>query len=59
MVAEDHRADWSAAEAFLTLFSIDPAPPGTELATLEDAIGLLDPLGKFPLFLQSLVSWLP
>ena len=59
MIAEDHRAGRSAAEPFFTLYPIYPAPSGTELAALEDAVGLLDPLRKSPLFLQFLVGWPP
>jgi hypothetical protein len=59
IIAEDHWAGRSAAEPLLTLCPIYPAPPGTELAALEDAVGLLDPLRKSPLFLQFLVGWLP
>jgi hypothetical protein len=50
---EFHR---SLAEASLTLFSIYTTAPGTELAILKDDIGLLDSPGKFPLFLQLLIS---
>jgi hypothetical protein len=45
MEAENHRSEWSPAEAFFTFFPIHPTPPGTELTMLKDCVSLLDPLG--------------
>ena len=57
--AEDHHFGGSPAEAFLSLLSVDSAPPGTELTAIEGIIGLLDPLSQFSLLLQFLISWMP
>ena len=59
MSTENDSLQRSSAEPFLSLFSIDPATPRTEFAVLKQGIGLLDPLGQFPLLLQLLVSWKP
>ncbi len=57
--AVNHGFDRSPAEPFFALLPIYPALPGTELAILEDTIGLFDPLSKFTLLLQFLISWKP
>jgi hypothetical protein len=40
---------WSPTEAFFALPPIHPTLSGTELAMLEDGVGLLDSLSKFTL----------
>jgi hypothetical protein len=55
----NHGFDRSPAEPFFALLPINPALPGTELAILEDAVGFFDPLSKFTLLLQFLISWKP
>jgi hypothetical protein len=53
---EDDEFHRSSAEPSFAFFSVHTTAPGTELAILEDGIGLLDSLGKCPLFLQLLIS---
>jgi len=50
MKTEDDWFEWSPAESPLTLLPIHSAPPGTELAVLEDGAGLLDPPGQLTFF---------
>jgi hypothetical protein len=59
VIAINHGSDRSLAEPPFALFPIHPALAGAEPAMLEDAVGLLDPLTEFSLFLQFLISWLP
>jgi hypothetical protein len=59
VMAENDGLQGRPAEALLSLLPIHSAPPGTELAVLEDRIGLLDPLGQLTFLLQFCVSWLP
>jgi hypothetical protein len=49
VIAENHRSHRSAAESLLPFLTIDPTSPWTEVATFENAIGLLNPLGQFTL----------
>ncbi len=54
--AEDHHLGGSPAEAFLALLPVDPAPPGTELTVLEEAVGPLHPLGEFTLSFEFFIG---
>jgi hypothetical protein len=57
--AEDDELHRSPAEPFFSLFPVYSATPRTELAILKHGIGLLNPLGQLPLFLQFLISGNP
>jgi len=57
--AENHGSDRGPAEPLFALLPIHPALPWAELALLEDGVGFLDPLGKFPLLLQFRIRWTP
>ena len=59
MGTENDSLQWSSAESFLSLFSIDPATPRTEFAPLKQGIGLPDPLDEFPFPIQLLIGWKP
>jgi len=57
--AENHGSVWASTEPYLPPLTIYPAAPRTELAILEESIGLLDPPSQFTLMFQSFISWVP
>jgi len=57
--AEDDELHGSPAKPSLTLISVHPAAPGAELTILKKGIGLLNPPGQLPFFLQFLIGWDP
>jgi hypothetical protein len=59
MGAEGDNFDGGSTEPSLPFFPINPALPGTELAILEERVGLLNPLSKFTFFLKLLIGWNP
>ena len=56
---ENHGFDRSPAEPPFAPLPIYPTLTGTELALLENGVGLLDPLSKLTLSLQFLIGWMP
>jgi hypothetical protein len=56
MGTEDHHLGRSPAEAFLALLPVDPAPPGTELTVLKEAVSPFHPLGQFALSFEFFVG---
>jgi hypothetical protein len=59
MGAEGDNLHGGPAKPLLTLLPIHAAMPGTEVTILKEGVGLLNPLGQLPLFLQFLISWDP
>jgi hypothetical protein len=59
MGAESDNLHGGPAEPFLTLLPVHSATPGTEVTTLEEGVGLVNPLFKFTLSLQLFISGNP
>jgi hypothetical protein len=59
VITINHNLGWGPAETLFPSLPIHPTLPGTQPATLEDAVGFSDPLNQLPFLLQFFVCWAP